>query len=157
MKGLIKKSCLLGITFCLIPAIHGIAYETDCENLFINNKTNHDLIIRFCNEYHDEQQQFPIKANEHCSVKVNVNVMKKLNDIRVSIDTSAIKKKKHHKIFKGEAAQPAEPKKQAPKEIDYERDTGIVGLEINMNPDLDLKWKHDEDYLVPVPGTEGAA
>lgn len=138
-----KRSVLLGIMLLLIPSMHCIDYEKQCDNIFLNNKTNHRLIISFCNEDHDEQQQYRLESNEHRSVRVSAEMMKKLGSVRVTMDDRKSKKKKQKK---GEPEAP-QAKPQV-KEIDYDRDAGIVGLEMAMiSGELDLKWRYSNEYV----------
>ena len=149
MKKFGKISGLLGIMFGLVPSMHGIAYDLQCENLFINNKTNHYLLISFCNEDHNEQQQFPMNPKEHRFIKINIGVMKKLFMIKVTITDRKYKKKHDYSKVDNQGIKVSG--KNLTREIDYERNVGIVGLEINMRPELDLEWRHEEDYVTNIP------
>jgi hypothetical protein len=149
MKIIVKKSLILGMMLLLTPCLQGLDYQSECENLFVNNKTNHTVMLTFCNVDHDEQQEFPIDPKEHRFVRVNAKVMKKLFLIRATIEDGKKKKKKDRSRDRKKEHRKAE--KPMMKEIDYERDTGIIGLEINMKPDLDLMWRREEDYAVNVP------
>jgi hypothetical protein len=138
-----KRSLVIGIMLLLIPSMHCIDYEKQCDNIFLNNKTNHRLIISFCNEDHWEQQQFIMEPQEHRSVRVSADMMKKpLGSVKVSMADRKKKKKKK----KGEQVAP-EAKPQV-KEIDYDKDASIVGLEMAMiSGELDLKWRHSDEYV----------
>lgn len=126
------RSLILGIMGCLMLGAYGIDYELQYQTLFINNRTKNDLVIRFCNEYHYEQQQYPIKALEHRPVKVKIGVMQKLATVTVTMKDPQTRKK-------------------IVKEIDYDKDADIIGLEITMHPGLDLIWRHSDEYVVNVP------
>jgi hypothetical protein len=163
MKIIKKSSLFLGITLLLIPSMQCIDYEKQCENLFLNNKTNHRLIVSFCNEDHDEQQQYPIEPQEHRSVRVSAEMMKKLGSVRVAMADRKQKKKKlknaqtqeSQAMQEGqmpevdEAPQQAQaPQIQQVKELDYDRQASIVGLEMAMiSGELDLKWRHSDEYI----------
>lgn len=139
------RSLIVGIMACLMMGAYGIDYELQYEQLFINNKTNHNLVIRFCNEDHNEQQQYPIKAHEKRPVRVKIGVMQKLAMVSVTMKVTTMiehpkKKKKKKKITK-----------KIVKEIDYDKDAGIVGLEISMHPELDLVWRHADEYVINAP------
>lgn len=135
-------SILFGIMFLLISSIHCVDYEKQCANIFLNNKTNHRLIISFCNESNYEQQQYRLEPQEHRSVRVSASMMSKLGSIKVFTDDPKPSRKKHKK---GEPVVPAE--KLQMKEIDYERNGDIVGLEIAViSKELDLKWRHSDEY-----------
>lgn len=137
-----KRSLLVGIMLLLIPSMHCIDYEKQCDNIFLNNKTNHRLIISFCNEDHYEQQQFIIEPNEHLSVRVSAEMVKKLGSVRVVM---ADRKPKRKKQKKGQAQAPKA--KPQVKELDYDRGADIVGLEMAMlSGELDLKWRYSNEY-----------
>ena len=129
MERYIKKVSVIGIMLLLIPSMHGIDTESDYQSLFLNNKTKHDIVVHFCNEDYQEQQQYPMKSKEHRAVRIKMGVMKKLYVVQVTMK------------------DPKTGKKIA-KDIDYEKDAKIVGLEIAMKPDLDLLWRHEEEYIV---------
>ena len=152
MKIIKKSSLFLGITVLLIPSAQGIDYEKQCEDIFLNNKTNHYLIISFCNKDHDEQQQYPLSPNEHRAVRVSAEMMKNLAMVKVTMNDPRPKKKKHQQ------AESEAPKKiiQQSKEIDYDRKAGIVGLEMAIiSGELDLKWRHLEEYSANAPADSG--
>jgi hypothetical protein len=136
-----KRSVLIGIMLLIIPSMHCIDYEKQCDNIYLNNKTHHRLIISFCNEDHNEQQQFIIEPGEHLSVRVSAEMVKKLGSVRVVMADR--KKKQKHK--KGQLKVPkAQPQV---RELDYDRGAGIVGLEMAMiSGELDLKWRYSNEY-----------
>jgi len=132
MERYLIRSGILGFMSCLIFGAYGIDFESEYEKLFIDNKTNHEVVVHFCNEDHKEQQQYPMRAKEHRFVNVKAGVMKKLAMVQVTMKDSQTKKK-------------------ISKEIDYRQNEGIVGLEITLKPSLDLIWRHEEEYAVNVP------
>jgi hypothetical protein len=143
MKMIKKSSLFLGITLLLIPSMHCIDYEKQCENLFLNNKTDHRLVISFCNEDRREQQQYIVEPQEHRSVRVSAEMIKKMGGVRVAMADPKPKKKKRKKGQ--EQAPQAEPQV---KELDYDRGASIVGLEMAMiSGELDLKWRHSDEYI----------
>lgn len=155
MEMSIKKGCMVGIMLVLIPCIYGVDYEADYKSLFLNNKTNHDLLLHFCNEDHVSQQQYPMKPNEHRAVRIKIGVMKKLSVVQVIMYSHKKSKEECKK-----ATQKCEGKeckkamrdcmrvKKVMKDIYYDKNAGIVGLEISLKPDLDLIWRHEEEYIV---------
>jgi hypothetical protein len=138
MERSIKKVGILGALLWLIPCVYGINYEVDYQSIFLNNKTKYDLKVSFCNEDHDVQQHYPLKAEEHRFVRVKMGVMRKLFMVEVVVIDPKTKK----------AMKNPETGAIVMKEIDYEQDAGIVGLEIKMRPELDLVWRHEEEYVV---------
>lgn len=147
MKIIKKRSIFFGIMLALIPSMHCIDYEKQCESIFLNNKTNHRLVVSFCNEDRYEQQQFPIEPQERRSVRVSIEVMEKLGIVRVAIADRKSKKKKQKKgVHVEQQAQPQVTKTQV-KEIDYNRAANIVGLEMSIvSGELDLRWRYKDEY-----------
>jgi hypothetical protein len=141
MERSIKKISIMGALLWLTPCVYAIDYEVDYQSIFLNNKTKYDVKVAFCNENNNEQQQYPLKAHEHRFVRVKIGVMRKLFVVQVTLIDP--KKRKAMKNPKTGAL--------VMKEIDYEQNAGIIGLEISMKPDLDLLWRHEEDYVITIP------
>lgn len=131
MKGLGKKLGFLGIIAAIAPSIYGDTYSAAYAPLFLYNKTDQDVVVRFFTEYY-EQQQYPLKAKEHRMIRLKEGVMRKLFMVKVTM-------------------QDPRTGKMIMKEIDYKDNTNIESLKISMKQDLDLKWgyagdnNHDND------------
>lgn len=147
MKIIKKRNLFLGILLLLIPSMRCIDYQKQCESFFLTNKTNHRLKISFCNADHWEQQQYEMEPKEQRSVRVSAEMIKKMAMVRVSIADRKHKKKKHKKGEVQEDQANEQTTMPQVKEIDYDRDASIVGLEIAMlSGELDLKWRHGDEY-----------
>lgn len=120
-----KKYLILGAMLGTVSLLHSVSYDLGYEKMYIENKTDRDVVVRFFNEYY-QQQVYPMRAYEHRYVKVNEGVMKNLYSIRVTME---------------------EPKtgKTITRDIDYEPDQGINGLKIKMKPELELSWRYEDE------------
>ena len=161
MKVVQSRILFVGIMVLSIPSMHCIDYEVVCKSLFLNNKTNHRLIISFCNDAGWEQQQFVIEPQEERAVRVSAQMLQKMGSVKVVFGDR--KKKKKKKCKRGRAAeQETQPQKRQKvseeqevpmqaqsqiKELGYDRTEGIVGLEMAIiSGDLDLKWRYSNEY-----------
>lgn len=120
-----KKYGILCLVIGVMTYLYGDTYESDYFRIFINNKTQYTALVRFFNEDR-EQQQYPIKANEHRAVWIKKGVMLRLFFVRVTI------------------ANP-ETGEVLTKDLDFDPNTGINRLKISLKPDLDLRWGYVGD------------
>ncbi len=137
MKKLGEKIGFLGIMLLLMSYLHGVAYDMQCTGMFINNKVDRKMLIRFYNEFNDEQQRYESLPNEHREVRLKNGVMQRLTRVSVTM-------------------RDPETGNDIMKDLDYETSpkNKIVGLEIIMNPDLQLRWHYEDEDLKQNPSTK---
>ncbi len=95
------------------------------------------MLIRFYNEFNDEQQRYESLPNEHREVRLKNGVMQRLTRVSVTM-------------------RDPETGNDIMKDLDYETSpkNKIVGLEIIMNPDLQLRWHYEDEDLKQNPSTK---
>jgi hypothetical protein len=120
-----KNGAMIGIALSLMSSMHGDTYDADFANIFIDNNTDYEVMVRFFSD-HYEQQQYPMQPDEHRMVRLKIGVMKKLFSIKVTL-----KDPETGEMIMGS--------------IEYTPDTGINRLKIRIKRGIDLSWGYENE------------